>query len=144
MLQEFNITILDRLGKENIVVDFLSRMQNGNNDTLIVDSFYDKYLLTVSTKTPWFADIANYLAIGKSPPQLSTKERHKFIKGSAPYSWIEGKFYQTIPDLIIQRSVQEDVVPEILEACHDEPCGEHISDRRCNSPGFIFHVNKLN
>jgi len=60
LLQEFNITILDRRGKENAVVDFLSWMQNDNNDTLVVDNFPDKYFFAVSTKTPWFANIDNY------------------------------------------------------------------------------------
>jgi len=68
LLHEFNITILDRLGKENIVVDILSRMQNDNVDTSMKDNFLDKYIFLVSTKTPWFVYIANYLATRKFPP----------------------------------------------------------------------------
>jgi len=42
LLQEFNITILDRPRKENTVVDFLYKMQNDNNDTPIVDTFLNE------------------------------------------------------------------------------------------------------
>ena len=31
--------------------------------------------------------------------------------------------------MIIQRCVQEDEVPEILKACHDDPCEGHFVDR---------------
>ena len=41
LLQEFNITILDRPRKQNTVVDFLSRIQNNNNNTLVKDVFPD-------------------------------------------------------------------------------------------------------
>jgi len=68
LLWEFNITFLDRLGKGNTVANFLSRMQNDNIDTPVKDNFPDEYIFSVSTKTPWFIDIADYLATRKSPP----------------------------------------------------------------------------
>jgi len=37
--------------------------------------------------------------------------------------------YKTGPDLRIRRCVREDEMPEILKACHDEPCGGHFSDK---------------
>lgn len=86
LLQEFNITILDRPGKENTVADFIFRMKNNNEDVPINDKFHDGYLFAVSNKTPWFAYIANYLATGNIPPQLSAREKQKVIKTSAPYS----------------------------------------------------------
>ena len=75
LLQEFNITILNRRGKQNIVADFLSRIQNDNNDVPVEDNFPDEYLFAVSTKSPWFANISNYLATGKLPSYLSPREK---------------------------------------------------------------------
>lgn len=60
MLQEFNITFLDRPGKENTIANFISRMKNNNDDVPVKDIFPDEYIFAVSTKTPWFTDIANY------------------------------------------------------------------------------------
>ena len=67
LLQEFNITILDRPRKENTIVDFLSRIKNDNKDVPIRDYFPNEYLFAISIKSPWFADFANYLATGKLP-----------------------------------------------------------------------------
>jgi hypothetical protein len=130
LLQEFNITILDRPGKENVVADFLSRIHNEGELILVNDNFPDEHIFAISTKSPWFADIANYLATGKLPQHLSTKEKQKIIKLSATYSWIGGELFRTGPDLIIQRCVREDEVFDILKACHDEPCGGHFVDKR--------------
>jgi hypothetical protein len=79
LLQEFDITILDKPGKDNVVADFLSRLTNNNDATPVDDSFPDEYLFTVSTHSPWYADIANYLAAGKFPHHLSPRERWKLF-----------------------------------------------------------------
>ena len=130
LLQEFNITILDRPGKQNTVADFLSRIQNIKDYTPVEDQFPDEYLFAVSTQTPWFADIANYLVSGKFPSIMNARDKRKIINDSARYSWVANELYKTGPDLIIRRCVREDEMPEILKACHDEPCGGHFADKR--------------
>ena len=70
LLQEFNITMLDRPRKQNTVADFLSRIQNTKEDSPVEDKFLDEYLFAVTTKTPWYVDIANYLVTGKLPTHL--------------------------------------------------------------------------
>ena len=63
LLQEFDITIIDKPGKSNIVVDYLSRLSIVDEDpTLIEDTFLDEHLFHIGTHTPWYVDIANYLA----------------------------------------------------------------------------------
>lgn len=93
--------ILDWPRKQNTVANFLSRIQNDNNDVPVEDNFPDEYLFAVSTKSPWFADIANYLATWKLPSYLSPREKKKVIQISAYYSWINEEFYKTEPNLII-------------------------------------------
>jgi hypothetical protein len=39
LLQEFNITIVDWLGKENVVADFLSHIPQDSTDTVVDDNF---------------------------------------------------------------------------------------------------------
>eukprot|EP00253_Pinus_taeda_P032239 PITA_32239 len=129
LLQEFNITVLDRLGKQNTVADFLSRIQNIKEDSPVEDRFPDKYLFAVTTKTPWFVDMANYLVTGKLPPHLFPSERRKIIQESSRSSWISNKLFKTGPDFVI-RCVREDEMPDILKACYDEPCGGHFADKR--------------
>lgn len=116
--------------KENTVVDFLSRIQNDNNDILVEHNFPDEYIFTVSIKSHWFANISNYLATGNLPTYLSPKEKIKVIQNSASYSWINEELYKTSPDIIIWRCVREDEVPNILKVCHDEPSGGHFVHKR--------------
>ena len=130
LLQEFNITILDRPGKQNTVVDFLSRLQNIKDDTPVEDQFPDEYLFAISTRTHWFAEIANYLVSGKFPSIINARDKRKIIYDSAKYSWVANELYKTGPDFIIRRCVREDEMLEILKACHDEPFGRHFADKR--------------
>jgi len=122
--------VLNRLGKQNTVADFLSRIQNIKEDSSVDDKFPDEYLIVVTTKTPWFADMANYLVIGKLPPHLFPSERRKIIQESSRYSWISNKLFKTGPNFVIIRSVREDEMPDILKACHDEPCSRNFADKR--------------
>ena len=75
LLQEFDITITDRLGKENVLADFLSQITNNDDNSLVGDSFPDENLFVVSDHSPWYVDISNYLVVGKLPAHLSKRER---------------------------------------------------------------------
>jgi hypothetical protein len=75
LLQEFNITIKDRSGRENLVADFLSRITKTYNSLVVEDQFPDEHLFTVTIKTPWYANVVNYLAVQKLPAHLSPRER---------------------------------------------------------------------
>jgi hypothetical protein len=86
LMHEFNITIIDRPGKENIISYFLSRNQNGSEIDPANDSFPDEHLFSISTNSPWFTDIENYLATTKFPQHLSSQEKQKIVKLNANYS----------------------------------------------------------
>ena len=75
LLQEFNITIVEKPGKENLVADFLSRLTHTDDNVPVDDTFPDEHLFVISIKTPWFADITNYLVTGKIPAHLSSYEK---------------------------------------------------------------------
>ena len=129
-MQEFNIIVLDRHGKENFVADFISRIKNEDDYIPVDDSFLDEHIFSLSINTLWFVDMENYLATRKLPSHLSPHEKRKIITQSANYSWVGHDIFLTGPDLIIHRCVREDEVPDILQSCHDGPCGGHFSDKR--------------
>ncbi|GJV20283.1 reverse transcriptase domain-containing protein [Tanacetum coccineum] len=70
LLQEFNFTIRDKKGAENLTADHLSRLENPHQSVLenkeINETFPLETLNMVSfrgdSSTPWFADFANYHA----------------------------------------------------------------------------------
>ena len=74
LLQEFDMEIKDKKGVENVVADHLSRLENSEKkiekESLIREEFSDEYLFYVSI-TPWYADIANFLASDILPHNLS-------------------------------------------------------------------------
>jgi hypothetical protein len=129
LLQEFNIIVLDRPGKENLVADFLSCIKNEDDDIPLDDSFPDEHIFSLSLNTLWFAYMENYLATRNLPSHLSPHEKSKIIMQSANYSWVSHQLFRTGLDMIICRCVQEDEVPEILRSCHDGPCGGHFFDK---------------
>eukprot|EP00253_Pinus_taeda_P005775 PITA_05775 len=90
----------------------------------------DHYVIRYLMNKPITNDIANYLVTGKLPPHLFPSERRKIIQESSKYSWISNELFKTGPDFVIRRCVWEDEMPDILKACHDEPCGGHFTDRR--------------
>lgn len=124
------ITIVDKLGKENVLADFLSRLVNNSVYSPVENSFLDEHLFGVSTYSPWYADIANYLDAGKLPHHLSPRAKRKIIQKSAQFCWIEGYLFSTRADHEIRRFVREDEIYDIIKSYHDEPCGGHFVDKR--------------
>jgi len=137
-LEEFYITIVYHPSKENHVVDFLSRLDNKGENILIDDNFPDENLFSISTNSPWFIDIANYLTIGKLPCHFSPKEKRRILKIISPYFWIKGDLIYTSPNMIIHRCVREDEIFNILKACHDEPFQENFVDLRISYKILYF------
>eukprot|EP00253_Pinus_taeda_P013533 PITA_13533 len=129
-IQEFDITTKDRPGKENLVADFLSRMQNPADATIIEDQFPNEHLFVVTVRTPWYSNVANYLAVGRLPNHLTPNERKYIVQHSTQFSWIGGYLFHTGVDMHIRRCVREDELFDILRACHDGPCGRHFADHR--------------
>ena len=59
--------VIDRPGKENQVVDFLSRLNTEGENVHVFYEFPDENIFALATHTPWFAEFADYLAIGELP-----------------------------------------------------------------------------
>ncbi|XP_057972668.1 uncharacterized protein LOC131160804 [Malania oleifera] len=78
--QEFDLTIKDKKGVENVVADYLSRLEF--NDSAegppIRDDFPDEHLFAIS-QMPWYSHIVNYLVSGEIPSNWSAQDKHKFL-----------------------------------------------------------------
>jgi hypothetical protein len=101
LLQEFDITIKDKKGTENVVSDHLSRLTIDSTPdiTQINDYFPDESLLSISTM-PWFANIGNFLAIGDLPNHWSTQDKRKFLNEVKNFYWDDPYLFKYCPDQI--------------------------------------------
>lgn len=80
LFQEFDIIIIDRPRKENIVSNFLPRLTNDSETVLVKGHFLDEHVFSVSTNVPWYAYIANYLLVGKLLDNLFPREKKQIIR----------------------------------------------------------------
>ena len=91
--------------------------------------------MSVSTE-PWYADVVNYLAIGKVPSHWTTQDRHKFFAQVKYFIWDDPYLFKQCPDQIIRRYVSDHEVRSILSFCHDQACGGHFASKKnsCQNP----------
>ncbi|KAI3765529.1 hypothetical protein L2E82_15565 [Cichorium intybus] len=130
LLQEFDLEIRDKSGKQNLVADHLSRIINNEDPTPLNDSFPDEQLLTNQTITPWYADMVNYLVTKNFPSDYTRAQKDKLKKDSKQYVWDEPYLWKFCPDQIIRRCVDLLEVHSILNFCHAEACGGHFGPKR--------------
>ncbi|GJS42922.1 reverse transcriptase domain-containing protein [Tanacetum coccineum] len=132
LLQEFDITIRDKKGSENLAADHLSRLENPHKDVLenkdINEHFPLETLGVISNgSTPWFADYANYHAGNFIIKGMTTQQKKKFFKDVKHYFWDEPYLFCICADQIIPRCVHGQEANDILKACHEGPTGGHHS-----------------
>ena len=87
LLQQFDITIVDKPDNENVVVDFLSRVNlPAGEEEMVDDQLPDEHLFSISFRSAWFADIANYLVLAQFSPKFPSKEKSKIVRKSTPFT----------------------------------------------------------
>ncbi|GJU54989.1 reverse transcriptase domain-containing protein [Tanacetum coccineum] len=147
LLQEFDITILDKKGSENLAADHLSRLENPHKDVLenkdINEHFPLETLGVISNgSTLWFADFANYHAGNFIIKGMSTQQKRKFFKDVKHYFWDDPYLFRICADQIIRRCVSGHEALEILKACHEGPTGGHhsanLTARKVFDAGFFW------
>ena len=106
LLQNFDITIMDKPGKHNVVSDFLSRLEHTIEKEMIDDVFPDEHLFVVSITTPWFSNIENYLETRSFPQHFTYKQKSRIVRKSAYYSWIKGYLFKLGLDHVLRRCIR--------------------------------------
>ena len=131
LCQEFNLTIKDKKGVENVVADHLSRLvpESDPLDIPIGDSFPDEQLFAL-VHYPWYADIVNYLVTGQIPAQWTSQQKKKFLTDIKKYYFDDPYLFKYCPDQIMRRCVPHDEQVRILTFCHSEAYGGHFSARK--------------
>ncbi|XP_074283667.1 uncharacterized protein LOC141608204 [Silene latifolia] len=82
LLQEFDVTIKDKPGSENLVADNLSRLtkeaRGDVDDGIPIDEWLpDVSILAITHSDPWYEDISNYLSSSFILEKLDSQARKK-------------------------------------------------------------------
>ncbi|XP_075473297.1 uncharacterized protein LOC142504299 [Primulina tabacum] len=75
---------------------------------VINESFPDEQLFKVNVTHPWFADIANFLAAGELPLELTYHQKKKFLHDAKFYLWDDPFLFKRCADQIVRRCVVEE------------------------------------
>lgn len=99
LLQEFDLEIKDKKGTD---------LDNSNEINLkpkdINDIFPDEQLFVlITSEVLWFANIANHLAIGILPRDLSYQQRKRFFEKLKHYFWEDPFLFKVYADQVICR-----------------------------------------
>eukprot|EP00253_Pinus_taeda_P002552 PITA_02552 len=77
---------------------------------MVDDQPPNDHLFAISVLSPWFVDIANYFVAAEFPPNLSSNEKSRIIRKSAPFTWIGGDLFKLGPNQTLRRCVKEEEV----------------------------------
>ncbi|CAL1400801.1 unnamed protein product [Linum trigynum] len=136
LLQEFDIEIKDKKGVTNVAADHLSRLEGAEfaiSDPVEINESFPDELLEVIIKEaegPWFADMANYLAVGRLPQHLSYQAKKKLFADLKHYFWDDPFLFRIGSDGIIHRCVPITEAHNIIHHCHSGQAGGHYSGNR--------------
>nr|GEV75878.1 reverse transcriptase domain-containing protein [Tanacetum cinerariifolium] len=130
LIQEFDIIIRDKKGTENLVADYLSRLENPHKDVLENKDINENFPLETlgkffSESTPWFADFANYHAGNFIVKGMSFQQKKKLFKDVKHYFWDDPYLFKICADQIIRRCMHGQEANDILKACNEGPTGGH-------------------
>ncbi|RDX98437.1 Retrovirus-related Pol polyprotein, partial [Mucuna pruriens] len=125
LIQEFNIEIKDKKGAENSVADHLSRIEREADPMPIRDEFPDEQLLHITTPTPWFADICNFVAASQFPPEASRLYKERLQNDAKYYIWDDPYLRRLCNDQVIRRCILDTEINSVLQFYHATPRGGH-------------------
>jgi hypothetical protein len=118
------LKIKDNKGTKNLVADHLSQLHlsSAENVLSINDSFIDEQLHQVNTiAKSWFADLDNYLACGIIPPELTYRQKKKFMFDAKYNFWDDPYLFKLEVDGIHRRFIPQGEIQSILVHCHSSP-----------------------
>jgi hypothetical protein len=116
------LEIKDKKGAYNCVADHLSRMQVKGSDLPIDDYFRDDTLLKVTTSSPWYGNLVNFMVTRYIPP---IEDKKKSIHLSRYHLWDDPYLFKVCADGLLRRCIPLCETLKILERCHSLPYGGH-------------------
>ncbi|XP_042988664.1 uncharacterized protein LOC122316196 [Carya illinoinensis] len=144
---QFDITIRDKKGVENVLADHLSRLQLPDVSSSIPplnENFPDEHLFAVS-RTPWFMDIVNYLVTDPMPEHWTTQNKHKFLAEVQFYYFNAPYLFMYCADQLVHRCIPDDEFTSVFHFCLTGAYRVHFATKKTvtkiskvDSTGLLF------
>ena len=100
LFQEFDFKIVVKPGRLNAGLDHLSHVENGKELTNIDDGLPDAQLFLVYIGDDHYAPVIQFLVIGITSEDMSTRQKKQLVVKSSDFQLIAGQLYNLGPDEI--------------------------------------------
>ncbi|RDY07271.1 pol, partial [Mucuna pruriens] len=91
----------------------------------IRDEFPDEQLLHITTPTPWFVDIYNFVAASHFQPEAYRLYKERPQNDAKYYIWDDPYLWRRCNDQVIRRCIPDTEINSVLQFCHIAPRGSH-------------------
>ena len=81
-------------------------------------------------KTPWYADLVNFLVSGIVPSVFNLQQKKRFFHQVKQFYWDAPFIYKKCLDQLLRRCISKEESRGILEHCHSSPRGGHFGGIR--------------
>ncbi|KAJ1700940.1 hypothetical protein LUZ63_000719 [Rhynchospora breviuscula] len=117
-------SVQDHFGpkSDNLVVEIVATAGISDRNPAISDRNGGE---KCKTEDPWYADLANFLASGYVPSDITAQQRKKLKSDSKYYFWEEPYLFKLGIDNLFRRCVPYEEVRAILASCHSSAYGGH-------------------
>ena len=112
------------------MVDHLSRMQIQGSDLPINDYLRDDTLLKVTSSSPWYENLVNFMVTGYIP---LGEDKKKLIHLSRFHLWDDPYLFKVCADSLLHRCIPLCETRKILECCHSSPYRGHYGAFRTHA-----------
>nr|GEX72895.1 reverse transcriptase domain-containing protein [Tanacetum cinerariifolium] len=128
-LQEFDITVRDKKGAENLAVDHLFRLENPHQNVLDPKEINETFPLETLNMVSFRGNV------------VPTKEQN--FQNVKHYFWDDPFLFIICADQVIGRCVHGQEAINILKACHNGPIGGHHSPNYTAKKGKISQRDEM-
>ncbi|RDX98627.1 Retrovirus-related Pol polyprotein, partial [Mucuna pruriens] len=121
------------VGKPVHVIAYASRtmdptqIEKEANPMLIRDEFPDEQLLHITTPTPWFVNICNFVAASQFPLEASRLCKERLQNDAKYYIWDDPYLWRLCNDQVIRKCILDIEINSVLQFCHG---GSHNGSTR--------------
>ena len=102
LFQEYDFEIIVKIGRLNIGLDHLSKLESGEEPIDLDDSLPNVHLFSIQIVDDYFPDIIEFLVTGNALVEYTEKQRKKLVVKATDFTIIAGQLYKLGPNEILR------------------------------------------